>query len=254
MSTVVPIDTETGRGPTSAGSYFGPRVAIGEVFAYLVTALLLGAWIVFLGRAADGSPDREAILTGGLTLAALVLVGLGTFLVSGTERRRRGAGVAFLAATTMAAGAAAFFVQLDFLRNTLQEEAPGILIAVLALVVAASLRAVLPAVVTQSGLLLALTGLAGAVLAWFQNLVYPFRVHGGVTLNPVSRPPFPVGLVLAAGIWWLLFALGLGLLGRVEARHAEADGAALRRAALTRFWAIFVAVIGLANAIAQSSR
>lgn len=241
-----------GRGPTSAGSYFGPSVAIGEVFAYLVTALLLGAWIVFLGRAADGSLDSEAILTGGLTLAALAMFGLGSFLASGNRRRRRGAGIAFLAATTMAAGAAAFLVQLDFLRNTLQEEAPGILIAVVAVVVAASLRRVLPAVVTQLGLLVALTGLAGAVLAWFQNLIYPFHVGGGYTLNPVPRPPFPLGLVLAAGIWWLFVALGLGLLGRVEARHPEADGAGLRRAALTRFWAIFIAVLGLADALAQS--
>jgi hypothetical protein len=240
-----------GRGPTAAGSYFGPRVEIGEVFAYLVTTLLLGAWIVFLGRAADGAADREAILTGGLTLAALALFGLGSFLASGNRRRRRGAGIAFLAATTMAAGAAAFLVQLDFLRNTLQEEAPGVLIAVVAVIVAVSLRAVLPAVITQLGLLVALTGLAGAVLAWFQNLVYPFRVHGGYVLNPVPRPPYPVGLVLAAGIWWLLVALGLGLLGRVEAHHPDADGAGLRRAAIARFWAILVAVIGLADALGR---
>jgi hypothetical protein len=247
-------DTRTslpGLSVTSAGSFFGPGVAIGEMFGYLGGGFLLGAWITFLGRAAE-TTDREAILTGGLTLVALVMFALGIFLASGDPRRRRGAGVAFVTVTALAAGAAAFLVQLDFLRNTLQGQAPGVLIAVVAVVVGAGLRRLLPAVATQMGLLAALTGLAGAVLAWFQELVSPIEVGGGVTLNPVPAAPYPVGLVLAAGIWWLLVALGMGFLGLLEARNAGADGAAIRRVNVTRFWASLVAVVGLASAVTQT--
>jgi hypothetical protein len=156
------------KGPTSAGSFFGPSVTIGEMFGYLGAAFLLGAWIAFLGNVAQpGNANREAILTGGLTLAALVMFGLGVFLAGGDSRRRREAGTAFVMTTTLAAGAAAFFVQLDFLINRLQGQAPGILITIVAVAVAAGLRRLLPAVTTQFGLIAALAGLAGAILAWF---------------------------------------------------------------------------------------
>lgn len=243
----------TGKNPTSAGSFFGPSVTIGEMFGYLGAAFLVGAWIAFLGNVAQpGNANREAILTGGLTLAALVLFGLGVFLAGGDGRRRRGAGIVFVMTTTLAAGAAAFFVQLDFLINRLQGQAPGILITIVAVAVAASLRRLLPAVTTQFGLIAALAGLAGAILAWFQELVYPVSSFGAPTLTPTFGPPEPVGLLLAAAAWWLLVGLGLGILGMVEARHAQADPAAARRAAITRFWAGLVTVAGVASALTQT--
>lgn len=242
------------KGPTSAGSFFGPSVTIGEMFGYLGAAFLLGAWIAFLGNVAQpGNANREAILTGGLTLAALVMFGLGVFLAGGDSRRRREAGTAFVMTTTLAAGAAAFFVQLDFLINRLQGQAPAILITIVAVAVAAGLRRLLPAVTTQFGLIAALAGLAGAILAWFQELVYPLNSFGGAfTTTPVFPPPEPVGLLLVAAAWWLLAGLGLGILGMVEARHAEADPAARRRAAITRFWAGLVTVAGVASALTQT--
>jgi hypothetical protein len=243
----------TGKDPTSAGSFFGPSVTIGEMFGYLGAAFLLGAWIAFLGNAAQpGNANREAVLTGGLTLAALALFGLGVFLAGGDRRRRRGAGIAFVMTTTLAAGAAAFLVQMDFLRNSFQDQAPGILIAIVAAAVAAGLRRLLPAVTTQFGLIAALAGLAGAILAWFQELVYPVYSFGAPTLTPTFPPSEPVGLLLAAAAWWLLVGLGLGMLGMVEARHAQADPGAGRRAAITRFWAGLVAVAGVANALTQT--
>ena len=54
------------------------------------------------------------------------MFGLGVLLLRGDRRRRRGAGVAFLVTTFLAAGSAGYFVQLDFLRNALPDQAPGI--------------------------------------------------------------------------------------------------------------------------------
>ena len=206
--------------PTSAGSVFGPIVTIGEVFAYVGTAFILGAWVAFIGSFASSS-DREAILTAGLTVAALVMFGLGVFLSRGDQRRRRGAGVAFLATIFLAAGAAEFLVQMDFLRNTLQFQAPAVLIALIAAAVAAGVRRLLPAVSTQAGVIVTLAGLAGALLGWLQSIGLP---HGcglfGCVLQPVQTAE-PVGLLVAGAAWWLLTALGVGLLGILEARHAE---------------------------------
>lgn len=238
-------------GPASTGSFFGPGVTVGEMFAYLGVGFLLGAWTAFLARVA-GTDDRDAILTGGTAVAAVAMFGLGVVLAGGDRRRRRGAGVAFLVTTALAAGAAGFLVQLDFLRNTLQGAAPGILIAGVAVAVAIGLRRLLPAVSTQSGLVFALTGLAAAVLSWLQELVHPSDLNGGFSTDGSFPTPEPVGLVLFAGAWWLLVALGLGIIGLYEARTVDADGASSRRAAMTRFWAGLVAVAGLASALTLS--
>jgi hypothetical protein len=244
------VGESVGPGPArSAGIH--PGAAITELVAYLGVGVLLGVWIVFLGRIA-GEPYREVTLYGGLTLAALVMFGLGTWLAPRDRRSRRGAGVAFLTVTLLAAGAAEFLVQADFLRNRLQWEAPGVLVAGIAVAVAIGLRRLLPAVATQLGLLAALTALAAAVLAWLGWLVHPVYFGGGYTPDPVVPAPEPVGLVLVAGAWWLLVVLGLGLLSRFEARQGEADPGASRRASVTRSWAAFVAVGVLASALASS--
>jgi hypothetical protein len=235
--------------PTSAGSFFGPIVTIGEVFAYLGAAFLLGAWIAFIGTLVAGS-HPDAVLTGGMTLAALITFGIGVFLARGDSRRRRGAGVAFLTTTFLAAGAAAFLVQMDVLRNTLQGQAPGVLIALVAVTVAAGLRRLLPAVITQFGLLVAFAGLAGAILSWFQSVVFPTNPGDGPCCPQPT--PEPVSLLIVGAAWWLLAALGLGLLAIAEARQADADPAAGRRVALTRFSAGLVAVAGVASSLAQS--
>jgi hypothetical protein len=184
-----------------------------------------------------------------LSLVAVVMFGLGLLLSRGDSRRRRGAGVAFVTATVLAAGAGEFLVQMDFLRNTLQGQAPGILIGIIVVLVASALRRLLAAVTTQFGLVLALAGLAGAILAWFQALVIPERGEGPCCPTPAQ---LPVGLVLAAAAWWLLVGLGLGILGMIEARHAETDPAAGRRAVVTRFSAGLIAVVGVQNALTQT--
>ena len=240
--------SETGSsGSGAAGSFFGPSITVGELFAYLGAAFVFGGWIAFIANLSTTSHPTE-ILTGALALSALVTFGLGLVLARGDSRRRRAAGVAFLATTILAAGSAAYLVQMDFLRNTLQDQAPGILIAAVTVVVAALLRRVLPAVATQVGLVLSLAGLGGAILSWVQSIVYPtdFGSGGAYTTNPVPQPSEPVGLIVAAAAWWLLLAFGLGLLGLFEARHEARDPAAGRRAATTRFLAGLVAVVGTA--------
>ncbi len=235
-------------GPTAA-SFFGPVVTIGEVFAYLGLGFLLGAWVAFIGSFAS-STDREAILTAGLTIAALATFGLGVFLMRGDSRRRRGAGVAFLTTILLAAAAAEFLVQMDFLRNTFQFQASAVLVALIAVAVAAGMRRILPAVSTQAGLLITLAALAAAVLGWAQQFVYPSNLGRG----PCCPQPTvePVAVLVAGATWWLLTALGLGLLAIVEMRTTAGDPPTLRRVGLTRFWAGMVAVVGVATALTQS--
>jgi hypothetical protein len=198
----------------------------------------------FIGTLSTTSHPTD-LITGALALSALATFGLGLLLARGDRRRRRGAGVAFLVTTFLAAGSAAYFVQLDFLINTLQDQAPGILIAVVAVLVAAGLRRVLPAVATQIGLVLSIAALGGAILSWVKSIVYPTYLGDGFSTNPAPLPAEPVGLIVVAAAWWLLVALGLGLLALFEARHQAADPAAGHRAATTRFLAGIVAVVGV---------
>ena len=240
-------DESTPPGSDDGGSFLGPSITVGELFAYLGAAFVLGGWIAFIANLSTTSHPTE-ILTGAMALSALVTFGLGLVLARGDSRRRRAAGVAFLATTILAAGSAAYLVQMDFLRNTLQDQAPGVLIAVVTVVVAALLRRVLPAVATQVGLVLSLAELGGAILSWVKSIAYPtdFGSGGAYTTNPVPQPSEPVGLIVAAVAWWLLLAFGLGLLGLFEVRHQATDPGASRRAATTRFLAGLVAVVGTA--------
>ena len=236
-----------GRSPMSFGAFFGPTVTIGEMFGYLGVAFLLGAWTAFLARIA-GTSDRDAILTVGTGAAAIVMAGLGRFLMTGDARRRRAAGAAFLASICLVAGAAAFLVQLAGLQGSVG----GIVIAALAVAAAVLFRLLLPALATQLGLIGALTGLAAAVMGWLQALIVGEFRGGGVSTEPTFPPAEPVTFVILSAVLWLVVALGLGLIGLYEARGARTDPAAARRAALTRFYAGLVGVIGLATAVTHN--
>lgn len=239
--------------PTSAGSFFGPVVTIGEVFAYLGLSFLLGAWVAFVASfAGSGAGHRGAIIAGGLGLAALALIGLGLFLKRGDARRRRGAGVAFAEATVLAAVAGEYLVQIAFLRIALQDTVPAVLVTAIAAAVALALRRLLPALITQFALLGWLTGLAGGVFLWIQWIVFPDSNPFGGGSGPSSPTLTPMGQVLGGAGWWLLVALGLGVIAIVEMRNGAGDPATVRRVGLTRFWAGLVAVVGLASALTQS--
>jgi hypothetical protein len=228
--------------PSSIGSFFGPSPTIGELFGYLGVAFLIGAWTAFLVRVA-GSNNHSPILGAGTALAAAVMIGLGVRLMGGDARQRRAAGVSFVAATALAAGAAEFVILLMSIGGTTMG---GLIVAGAAAVVAASLRWTLPAVTTQIGLLGSLTGLAAATLSVLQEAFDPpFDGFNG-------NDPDPLWLVLVSGAAWLLVALGLGVLGLREARAAAVDPPAARRAIVTRFWAGLVAVIGLTTSLTRT--
>jgi hypothetical protein len=238
---------------TSAESFFGPVVTIGEVFGYLGLSFLLGAWLAFLASVAQpGNGHREAIMTGGVGLAALGLIGLGLFLKSGGARRRRGAGVAFAVATVLAAGAGEYLVQMQFLINRIQGVAPAVLVAAIATAVALVLRRLLPAVTTQLALLGWLTGLAGVVLLWIESFAYPISFFSDGCCATYPPSPSPIGQVIGGAVWWLLVALGLGVLAIVEMRNGDGLPETGRRVGLTRFWAGLVAVVGLAVSLTQN--
>ncbi len=233
-----------------SGMFVGPSITIPEVFGYLGTAFLLAAWTAWTMR---GSLDSGSRVPGAAALlAAGGLIVLGLVLRRGPARRSRAAGVAFLVATAyVGVGAAALAGT-----TSLTPEEAGLIAAGSALVVAVVLRAIHPSVLTQIGLLAAITGLAATILIWFQATFMPTPPlefdQSGLPL-PRSGGTDPMVQLIASAVWWLCSAVVIGLIGLREARAADrGDEAAARRAAVSRFWAGMVAVIGLANAITRS--
>ena len=224
-----------------ATSAFGPAPSIVEAFAYLGAGFFIGAWSAFVVRIAGESPDRAAILTGGSVLAVAVLFGLGLVLRRGDARRRRGAGVAFLAATI---GAAVTAESLGALLHLEYRPVVMILDASAAVAVALVARRLLPALTTQVALLGALTGLAAAVF----KLLEPVETFpADCCIDYVPPIGDPIRLVVLPAIGWLVVALGFGLMALRETRDPSAP--AHRRATLTRFWAGLLAVIGVGSSV-----
>ena len=241
------------REPLSIASVFGPGVTIAEMFGYLGSGFLLGAWTAFVARIAGSDEATDRLGFGGLiTAAGLVLLAFA--LGTADRRRRRAAGVALLVALGyVSASLAAVLARqsLDPLLLALLATAGTVAAAVL-------FRRWLPALLTTFGLLVAITAFGWAVIQWAASLVAPEPFDGFV--NP-DRPPgreLPVILVQAAG--WLLVALVMGFLAIVEDRaepgadrDPEGRPAAHRRGTLIRAWAGLVAVWGLASAVTRSS-
>ena len=240
-------------GAGSASPFFGPSITIGEFFAYLGAAFVLGGWLALIAELSSTSHPTE-ILVGALAASAIAMFGLGLFLARGDRRRHRAAGIAFLSTIVLAAGAAAYLVQIDALRNTLSDQAASVVIAAVTALVAGGLRRVLPAVAPQVGLVLSIVGLGGAMLSWVSSIVYPTDLGsaGGYTTQIGPQAAEPVGLILAAAAWWLMMAFGLGLLALYEARREAIDAGARYRAASTRFLAGLVAVLGAASELTSS--
>ncbi len=235
------------RGPSSLAAIFGPGVMIGEMFAYLGGAFLLGAYETFLFRPAgpDGRP-YVSIMIGG-TAATIVLAVLGAFLRRGDARRRRAAGVMFALAVIhigAAATAAASAAAIDW-------PAAGAIGAAAATLAAVGFRLRHPSMLTQVALLASITSLAGMLLSWLDGLVAPLPFYeDGEFIAPAG--PDPLLLVAFSAACWLGLAVAVGVIGLREADAADDDPSAGRRASLTRLWAGLIAVIGLASAITRS--
>ncbi len=243
-----PADAPTPR--SAAARMFGPAVSIAEVFTYLGGAFLLAAWSAFMTRASSTADDPGIILGFMSLLAAGALVAIGLRLATGDERASRAAGVAFILAVSYVGGAMAAFADTAGIGWPLI----GVLATGAAFLVAIAIRVGFASVLTQVALLGSLTAFAGSMLVWVQATFFP-EPFSEATGGPATPGPDPMVLVVASAAWWLLLAVGIALLGLWEARRGRPahDPAALRRAALSRFWAGMVAVLGLGWAVTREA-
>lgn len=236
------------RGPSSVAAIFGPGVTIGEMFAYLGGAFLLGAYETFVVRVAGFGAGSDLPVALGWAAAAIALGVIGLVLRSGDDRRRRAAGVMFALSVAHAGSAGAAMASLA----GIEWPGAGVIGAFVATAVAIGLRLVHPALLTQVALLISVTTFAGLLLTWLEAVVVPQGQFNDIG-NPIPvGGPDPLLLVVVSAIWWLALALIVGLIGLRESNTADGDPAAGRRAALTRLWAGLVAVIGLATAVTRS--
>src|SRR6185295_13238683 len=106
--------------PSAVSALFGPGVSIGEMFGYIGAAFLLSAWTAFLARIGGSGSNAPFVLGVGSLLAAVVLGGLGAWLARGSDRFRRGGGVAFfVAAGLVGVGVLALLGSSDGQRDSL---------------------------------------------------------------------------------------------------------------------------------------
>jgi hypothetical protein len=238
-----------GRIGVSAADVLGPGPTVVEMFAYLGGGFLLAAWTTFVTRL-SGDNGNFAVTAGGLLVAAVVLAAIGLVLRTGDDRRRRAAGVAFLGATLYTVGAAAGMLNGLNVYGSVQ----FLILATIGVAVAAIVRFIHAGLLTQFGLLAAITTFAAAALQWLRDIVAP--VNFSEKGEPIGAVPNPLLLIGVSTVVWLLVAVGMGLLAVREtgARRdsAAAPGAPGRRATLTRFWAGSTAVAGLASSLSTS--
>ena len=243
-----PTPAATHRGPTSVAAIFGPGIAIGEMFAYLGGAFVLGAFETFVVRSSSGIEGRSFLtLTIGMAVAAIALTATGLFLRRGDARRHRAAGLVFALAVVHVAAAVAAGAE----GSGFGWPAVGALGAGVATLAAFGYRLIHPSLLTQVALLISGTSFAGLLLSWLESVVVPQAVHGDFGDVVAPGGPDQIVLVVASAIWWLGLAVIFGLVGLAEARTADEDPAAGRRASLTRLWGGLVAVLGFATAVTR---
>ena len=228
---------------------FGPSVTVAEVFGYLGGGFLVAAWGAFMATTAGTMGDPEMTLGVLGLLAAGVLTAVALRLRMGDARQSRSAGVILLVALGFVSSAALALLSGSAVAWPLA----GVIASGVVLLIAVVYRLLHPSALTQVGILASLTALAAAVLVWLQETIFPVDFSDAGTAT--QSGPDPIILVIAAAAWWLAIAVVMGLLGLAEARGSgnPADPTAASRAAITRFWAGLVAVIGLASAVSQSA-
>ena len=183
------------RGPSSVAAIFGPGITIGEMFAYLGGAFLLGAYETFVvrsGRFGAGSESarRSRLGLGGDRVGHVRL---------GTLRRRRRGGVGLRASCSRSRSCTSVRPERRWPRLAgIEWPASGVIGAALATLVAIGLRLLHPSLLTQVALLVSVTTFAGLLLGWLESVVVPQRRFDDIG-NPV-----PVGgpdpLLLVAGV------------------------------------------------------
>jgi hypothetical protein len=203
---------EARRGPSTIAQIFGPSVTIGEMFAYLGGAFILGAFDAFMTRLAGFNAEGGVGLAIGYGFAAVVLIAIGRFMAQGDARKRRAAGVLFAVAVGHVAAAgfaltAAFYLEFWI---------AGVVVAAWASLIAIALRIYLPTLTTQFTLLASLTGLAAALLSLIEHLVVPETVVSDSGAIVPNGGPSPLLILVATALWWLVVGALLGILGLIE--------------------------------------
>ena len=230
--------------PNVVASLLDPPLTIVEVFSYLGGAFVLAAWAVLLGRLsseAAGSTQDWLRVVGFAVPAAVFFLG-GILLHPRSPRLSRAAGVSF-AVSALAIGAGVTANANIFARP----EVATLIGAVAALLAAIAYRWLHPALLTQFALLTAITWFTWSALALIDG---GFDATRTLIFGTVELAGGIAGAVVGA-VAWIASAVVIGLIGLAEARSGNA--AAGRRAALARFWAGMVVVIGVAVSVMRTS-
>jgi hypothetical protein len=230
--------------PSTIAAVFGPGVSLVEMFSYVGGAFVLAAWFAFSLRltAEAGGVRGQWLTVASLAIPAAALFLLGTALHRGSARRSRAAGVCLALSTSL--------VSLGVAANLAILFEPGewqLVVATAAgFLVALAYRWLHPSLLTDLAALGWATGLVGATLDLVAATLVPEPTFGTFGLDRTS------GLVLAvlSSAAWIGTGIGFGVVALSEASQGSAD--ALRRAAVTRFWAGTVVVVGVALAVMRS--
>jgi hypothetical protein len=225
-----------------ASSFFGPAVSVVEMFSYLGGAFVLAAWGFLIARLSTeaSEPTRSWLLVAGAAVPAAVFFVGGLVLHGRSARLDRAAGVAYLVSVG--------FVWAGVIANVeifADGAVPQVAGAAAAIVAAAAYRWLHSAVLTEVGLLGAITGLTAAVLQLIRERLFA----ANDPFDPFVGQPGAAGAAIES-IAWIACAIVIGLIGLAESRLDTA--AASRRATLARFWAGVVAVVGVATAVLRT--
>jgi hypothetical protein len=224
-------------------TFLNPPLTIVEVFSYLGGAFVLAAWAVLMGRLsseATGSTADWLKVVAFAVPATVFFVG-GMVLHPRSPRLSRAAGVSFTVSTiAIGAGVTA---NADIFADAGLATLVG---AIAALVAAIAYRWLHPAILTELGLLSTITWFTWSLLALTVGELSVARV---LLYGPIELSGGLVGVIVSA-VAWIVCAVVIGLIGLAEARAGTADAG--RRAALARFWAGSVLVIGVATSVMRT--
>ena len=236
--------TEARHHPASElSAAFGPRVSVSEVFAYLGGGFLLAAWYAGATAAFDQRLGTAWNPTVTFAMAAIAMAALALWLGRVDGRRRRAAGVLFVASAIQLAVAGQALI--DAVRTHLPPDTydPGAgpigVVVGMATGCAAAIayQRQLRTLLTQFGALLLAGGLAWSLADFADKFVF-----GRIASAPFLMAPVPWAEPFAIAGWWWLVAAGFALVGRRDARSGTSDGT--RRAVLPRLSAGVAAVAG----------
>ena len=234
-------DTREGNPLQAVGALFGPPVTIVELFAYVGAGFLLAAWHVLTPNADFSEAPNVVDLSIRWLVPAVAFTVIGLIGRSGSPQMGRAAGVAFAIATIHVYGLFEGILRPGYLDVT------EVGVAGLTVLTALAFRRLHPSVLTQLTLLGALLVLATVAFRWLSLVVF-----GGT--DTFERPPSEVtAQAFLTMAWWLAWAVGFGLLARLEWRIGDdappssnpAEDARARRGRVTRLIAGLTAIFAV---------